>query len=953
MRIHAGGVGSRGGAMRNRWVEKLAILVLALSGAMSLSASAQTTDEGPGPSEQPDAPMEVGQSAPSDSGPDVQADIESSDSDAEPTEAQPGGPTGEAPARTDQGVARISLIHGDISTQRGDSGDWSAATLNQPVMTGDKVSTGDGGRSELQLDYANTLRLGPNSTVNVANLTRKNIQIQLSQGILNYTVSKDGEAEPEIDTPNVSVHPSHHDGVFRIEVRPDGDTVVIVRKGEAQIATPQGSTEVNAGDMATIRGDATEAQYRIASAPDRDDWDQWNNDRDHLIQSANSWHHTNRYYTGTHDLDAYGRWEKVQDYGDVWVPNEPDGWVPYRDGNWVWEPSYGWTWVGYEPWGWAPYHYGRWFPYGESWAWWPGPVWAGYNPFWAPAYVSFWGWGGGFGFNVGFGGWGGFGWLPLGPCDWYHPWWGGYRGRFGVVNVTNVNITNIHNYGGIAPLHSGMRYSNVANFRNGRIGNAMSAVNASHFGAGRVRAMAASSQQLRGARMMAGNLPVVPTRASLSASGRAAPASTIRNGGPQRFYGSARGTIARPASFQQQQSALRQTMQRSRVGAVPAGGRAALAARGNSNMRPSAGVPGTRQMNNFGNRVGANQGANQSANRGNMRSFNPPASNGTSAGAARRGSRGLGESGGYRPLNQPNNRSTSPSMGASPRGTMQNAPAANRGGYRPFTPPSNSNRPSNMGAGQQRGTFPSAPAQNRDGYRPFTQPNNSYRPPAASSMGSPQRGTFQSAPAQNRDGYRPFTPPNNSNRPSARSSMGSPQRGTFQSAPPENRGAYRPPNSPSRSQAGSSPYSNRGSSNYWNRTAPSSEGQSYRAPYSGGSGRSSSSRPQLDMRQPIVRSPSVSRPSYSAPSRSAPSRPNYGGNSGYRAAPPSYGGSHSSPSYGGGRAPSYGGGGGGGRSYGGGGGGGARSYGGGGGGGHSGGGGGHAGGGGHSSGGHR
>ncbi|PYQ43598.1 MAG: hypothetical protein DMG99_06265, partial [Acidobacteria bacterium] len=121
---------------------------------------------------------------------------------------------------------------------------------------------------------------------------------------------------------------------------------------------------------------------------------------------------------------------------------------------------------------------------------------------------SFWGWGGGFGFNVGFGGWGGFGWLPLGPCDWFHPWWGGYRGRFGVVNVNNVNITNIHNYGGIAPLHGGMRYSNVANFRNGRIGNAMSAVNASHFGAGRVRAMGATPQQLRGARMMAGNLPV-------------------------------------------------------------------------------------------------------------------------------------------------------------------------------------------------------------------------------------------------------------------------------------------------------------------------------------------------------------------------------------------------------------------------------------------------------------
>ncbi len=843
--------------MKNTLIKKLAIVVLAFSGALTLSAFAQTTEDGSGPTEQPSAPMEVGQGAP-DSGADPQADVESN---AQPSEATPGGPTGQAPATTDQGVARISLIHDSVSTQRGDSGDWSAATLNQPVMGGDKVSTGDSGRTELQLDFANTLRLGPNTTANIANLTRKNIQIQLSQGIANYTVSKDSQAEPEIDTPNVSVHPSHHDGVFRIEVRPDGDTVVIVRKGEAQIATPQGSTELRVGDMATIRGDVNEAQYKISSAPDRDEWDRWNSDRDHLIQNASSWHHTNRYYTGTHDLDAYGRWERVPDYGDVWVPNESDDWAPYRDGNWVWEPYYGWTWVGYEPWGWAPYHYGRWFWYNSAWAWWPGPVWAGYNPFWAPAYVSFWGWGGGWGFGFGWGGWGGFGWLPLGPCDWFHPWWGGYRGRFGVVNITNVNI---HNYGGIAPLHNGLRYSNVANFRNGRIGNAMSTVNASHFGAGGVRPVRATPQQLQGARMMAGNLPVVPTHASLSASGRSAAPSTIRNGGSQRFFGAARGTMARPVSFQQQQASLRQTMQQSRVGAIPAGGRssAAYASRGNSNMRPSAGTPAARQMNNFGNRAGANQ-SGMSANR----------------------------SGGYRPFTPPSGRSTTPSMGSSSRGTMQNAPARNQGGYRPFTSPNTSNRPSNMGAAPQRGTSQGTPSRNQGGFRPFTPPAS-----GGSSMATaPQRGTFQSAPAENRGGYRPFTPPSRGNMSSA-------------------------------------PYSNRGNSNYWNRTAPSAGSQrSYSPGYADGFGRGSSSRPQLDMRQPIVRSPSYG----------GSSRPSYGGNGGYRAAPPSYGGSRSAPSYSGGRAPSYGGGGGG-RSYGGGGGGGHYSGGGGGGGGHSGGGSGHS-----------
>src|ERR1019366_1207533 len=61
-----------------------------------------------------------------------------------------------APAETN-GVARVSLIHGDVSTQRGDTSSWSAAALNAPILAGDRVSTGDKARTELQLDYANML----------------------------------------------------------------------------------------------------------------------------------------------------------------------------------------------------------------------------------------------------------------------------------------------------------------------------------------------------------------------------------------------------------------------------------------------------------------------------------------------------------------------------------------------------------------------------------------------------------------------------------------------------------------------------------------------------------------------------------------------------------------------------------------------------------------------------
>jgi hypothetical protein len=656
--------------MKHKFMASSAILTLALAFAFALSigVQAQTTDEGPGPSEQPSAPMEMGQGQPTPPPPPGQPQPGQPQAGQPPQlgeEAQPGGPSGEGPARTDQGVGRVSMIHGDVSTQRGDSGTWSAAVLNQPVVNGDKVSTGPGGRAEVQLDFANILRLGPNAQANIANFTHKYIQIQLGQGMANYSVFNESEAEPEIDTPNVAVHPAHKDVVLRIEVRPDGDSIVVVRKGEAQISTPQGIGEVKQGEMATVRGSGADAKYKISPAPERDDWDRWNSDRDRMIHDASAWHHTNKYYVGSEDLDANGTWENAPDYGQIWVPNEPDGWAPYRDGSWVYEPYYGWIWVGYEPWGWAPYHYGRWMMYGGSWAWWPGPVWGPgfYRPFWAPAYVSFFGFGGGWGlgFGFGWGGWGSFGWLPIGPCDRFFPWWGGYGGRFGVVGFDRVGTLN--RFGGIAPLHAGTQFSNLAHINNAHIAGAVSTVGAGKFGAGRVTAVAATRAQLSSAHMMTGNMPVVPTHASLSASGRAAAPSTIHSGGSQHFFGTQ--STARPQSFQQQTAHLQQSMQQSHFSPVAAGSRATGPGAAESRSATSAGreMNSTTTPRSSGNQAAAGENRDSAAsptssvnrsesssargepNRSEWKTFTPPSRSADSAGGAE--SAGRGESGSY------------------------------------------------------------------------------------------------------------------------------------------------------------------------------------------------------------------------------------------------------------------------------------------------------------------
>ena len=137
-------------------------------------------------------------------------------------------------------------------------------------------------------------------------LLKNSSRFRLGQGLANYSVFGESEAEPEIDTPNVAVHPAHKDGVVRIEVRPDGDSIIIVRKGEAEISTPQGIAEVKQGEMATVRGSGADADTRSAPLPSGTIGTAGIVDRDRMIHNADAWHHTNKYYVGSEDLDANG-----------------------------------------------------------------------------------------------------------------------------------------------------------------------------------------------------------------------------------------------------------------------------------------------------------------------------------------------------------------------------------------------------------------------------------------------------------------------------------------------------------------------------------------------------------------------------------------------------------------------------------------------------------------------
>jgi hypothetical protein len=524
-------------------------------------------------------------------------------------EQQPGAEPQDQPG---QPVARLGVINGDASVRRGDSGDWVAAALNAPLMAGDSVSVAPNGSAEMQLDYADFLRIGGDSEIRISQLDNGRQQVQVSRGLVTWRVIRDSNGantQSEISTPAVAVHPLRLSEV-RVEVAADGATRIIVRRGDAEVATQRGTERVHEGNMMLVRGSADDPEYQVVNASPKDGWDNFNDQRDAYLDRSQSNRYVSPDINGAEDLDAYGRWGYDPAYGNVWTPAVPPTWAPYQNGQWVWEDYYGWTWVDYDPWGWAPFHYGSWYQRaGFGWTWFPGVRTGRY--FYHPALVGFFGFGGGFGVGFGFGN---VGWVALAPFEVFHPWYGpGWfaGGRFGMPNrvIANANI--------------------MTAFRNARAGNGVIAVSAQDFQRGSFRnQIAVNRAQLLQGSLVHGALPVAPTAGNLRFSDRPVSAASIpRNeaGGSQRFFSRmpASAAASQRTPFTQQQAAVRSAFGGAggRETAQASGGQSQSAASGWRRFgepSPSAGASGTQQrsLQPNGGTGGTNGGANSGAGAG-------------------------------------------------------------------------------------------------------------------------------------------------------------------------------------------------------------------------------------------------------------------------------------------------------------------------------------------------
>jgi uncharacterized protein DUF6600/FecR-like protein len=414
-------------------------------------------------------------------------------------------------------VARLNFMEGSVSFQPGGENDWVTAQLNRPLVTGDNLWADDNSRAELHIG-STALRLGPKTGITLLEVSDRATQIRLVQGSLIVMVRHvDNQDSYEIDTPNVAFVVMQA-GDYRMDVDADGSrTDVTVWRGRGAVTGGGNTYSMGANQYARFTSSGNDQlAYSAGDIPNQDGFDSWAQDRDQNEDRSDSASYVSRDMTGYEDLDQYGDWSYVADYGMVWRPTSlVPGWAPYLYGNWTWVAPWGWTWVENEPWGFAPFHYGRWAFGGTGWVWVPGPSMV--RPVYAPALVNWAGGAPGFHFSAGVG----VAWFPLAPGEVFIPGYHVSRGYVNSVNVTNtaVNVTRVTNvYNAVVVNHD---FSSVT-YANRNVSGGVTVVSQDAFVNGRSVArnvMPVPAKELVAAPVSNG-LAVEPARSSVFGAGK-------------------------------------------------------------------------------------------------------------------------------------------------------------------------------------------------------------------------------------------------------------------------------------------------------------------------------------------------------------------------------------------------------------------------------------------------
>ena len=320
-------------------------------------------------------------------------------------------------------VGRITFIDGQLLRYVYSEQDWVATVKDAPFGLEDAFYSSDTGKAEFKLPNGVWVRTGSDTQIQLLALREDAAEIDVASGTARF-YNRSQKAVIKATTPfgYVLARPGAAFDLYVGDesaevISLDGAVDFVLGEGESKYVVEAGGASIISDGKLTVEGDG-----QVDA-----DWDEWNLKREELWtqrvqvkgESIDFLPADLRY--DAYDLDQNGRWEQVSYDGRsrrLWRPTAvPPGWQPFTGGRWtVWYGDN--VWIPEEPFGYVTHHYGNWVFVNSAWYWAPpvrvraGAV--GKSVYWYPGRVS----------------WihsdSNVGWVPLAPAETYysHHYWG-------------------------------------------------------------------------------------------------------------------------------------------------------------------------------------------------------------------------------------------------------------------------------------------------------------------------------------------------------------------------------------------------------------------------------------------------------------------------------------------------------------------------------------------------
>jgi hypothetical protein len=162
----------------------------------------------------------------------------------------------------------IQSTKGAVSVLRGDANQPVARQLDAALVTDDRIVTGPNSQAEVSVDGANSIQVGADSVVKLADAYPGRSQFILTRGSMTWNVLGVSASETEVVSPSVAVHP-RQPGVYSIALNEQGETEITAKDGDLEVWAPTGSQWVSAGQKMLVRGPASDPEFQLVGAVSR------------------------------------------------------------------------------------------------------------------------------------------------------------------------------------------------------------------------------------------------------------------------------------------------------------------------------------------------------------------------------------------------------------------------------------------------------------------------------------------------------------------------------------------------------------------------------------------------------------------------------------------------------------------------------------------------------------